>query len=67
MIPANCLSRGLQRGHLVARSAPKALFSTTFPRSNNAEDIEKVKRLIEEKMVELKIAEQKRKLDEQVS
>lgn len=67
MIRTGCLSRGIFRGQNPTRSTARALFSTTFVRSNNAADIEKVKRLIEEKMVELKAAEAKRKLDEAVS
>jgi len=45
----------------------KMPLSSTTSRFNQTEDIEKVKMLIEQKMAELKKAEEKRIIDEKVS
>lgn len=67
MIRAVNMKSGLFAKRTMVNNVPKMLFSTSLAKSNNAEDIEKVKELIEKKMAELKRAEQKRLEDEKVS
>ncbi|ODQ57208.1 hypothetical protein WICANDRAFT_71151 [Wickerhamomyces anomalus NRRL Y-366-8] len=64
MVRVFSAKRGLLSCQKLSKNGPRALFSTSFPKSNNNEDLEKVKILIEQKMAELKRAEQKRIEDE---
>ena len=66
MIRVFAAKRGLLSCQKLSKNGSRALFSTSFPKSNNNEDLEKVKVLIEQKMAELKRAEQKRIEDEKV-